>query len=254
MKAIIEDLILKKPHLADPLRFYAKVMKFMASVKEFPIAPQPGQTAYPPGLAARVADSLSEALGLPEGALSPLREALERGNVDFTKLPLGESPAFPLPYGEDDLAMLLFLASRPYFLAKCDACGPGANRTWEEGKCPVCNARPVLSSLSADGRRQLHCSFCGTVGDANRDQCPSCLTLDPGSLKTYAFKGEEGFSVLVCDACKSYAKTIDADLLSTMSPDLADLMSLPLDIVMQQKGFKRRSPNPLGMVNMSAAG
>jgi formate dehydrogenase maturation protein FdhE len=39
-----------------------------------------------------------------------------------------------------------------------------------------------------------------------------------------------------------------------MSPDLADLMSLPLDIVMQQKGFKRRSPNPLGMVNMSAAG
>jgi FdhE protein len=253
MNAIIEDLILQKPHLADPLRFYVKVMKFMASVKDFSIVPQSGQTAYPPGLAARVADSLSEALDLPEGALSPLREALERGNVDFTKLPLGESPAFSLPYGEDDLAMLLFLASRPYFLAKRDACGP-VNRTWGEGKCPVCNARPALSSLSTEGRRQLHCSFCGTVGDAPRDQCPACLTIEPGSLKTYTFKGEEGFSVLVCDTCKSYAKTFDADLLSTMSPDLADLMSLPLDIVMQQKGFKRCSPNPLGMVNMSAAG
>ncbi len=253
MQAIIEDIIAKKPHLADPLRFYAKVTKFMESVKDISLAPQPGQTAYPPGLAAQVADSLSAALDLPEGALSPLREALELGDVDFTRIPLGESPAFSLPYAEDDLAMLLFLISRPYFLAKRDASGP-VDRLWEGGKCPVCRARPALSSFAADGRRLLHCSFCGSVGDVHRDQCPACLTADPGSLKTFTFKGEEGFSVLVCEACKSYLKTVDADLFSRISPDLADLMSLPLDIVIQQRGFKRHSPNPLGMMKMNAAG
>ncbi len=253
MNAIIEDLISKKPHLADPLRFYAKVNQFLAGVKDLSIPPEPGQVAYPPGLVTRITDSLSAAIDLPEGALSPLRQALETGDLDFTRLPLGELPSFSLPYAEDDLGMLLFLVSRPYFAAKRGANGP-VNQMWDEGKCPVCSARPALSSLSPKGGRQLHCSYCGTTGDAPRDQCPVCRTIDPGGLKTYAFKGEEGFSVLACDACKSYAKTVDADLLARIGPDLADLVSLPLDMVMQQKGFKRHAPNPLGMMTMSAAG
>ncbi len=250
MYAIIEDLILTKPHLADPLRFYAKVMQFTASVKDLSIPSEPGQAAYPRVFAARIADSLSAAIDLPEGTLSPLREALELGDLDFTRLPLGELPSFSLPYAEDDLGMLLFLVSRPYFLAKGDASRSGAVM-WDKGKCPVCAARPSLSSSPREARLQVHCSFCGTVGEVPRDQCPACLTIGSGSLKTYSFKGEEGFAVLVCDACRTYVKTVEADILSRVGPDLADLMSLPLDMVMQQKGFKRRSPNPLGMVNMS---
>ncbi len=253
MNAVIEDLISKKPHLADPLRFYAKVMKFMAGVKDLSIPSEPGQVAYPRGLAARVADSLAAAIDLPEGALSPLREALELGDLDFTRLPLGELPSFSLPYAEDDLGMLLFLVSRPYFLAKGAASRSDAI-TWDKGKCPACGAQPSLSSSPQEGILQVHCSFCGTVGEVPHDQCPACLTAGPGSFKTYAFKGEEGFSVRVCDSCRTYVKTVEADVLSRTGPDLADLMSLPLDMVMQQRGFKRRSPNPLGMVKMSAAG
>jgi FdhE protein len=253
MNKVIEDIISRKPHLAEPLRFYEKVMRFMDMAKSFALPHQPDLAAYPPGLSAQVTDSLSAALDLPQGALSPLQQALELGDVDFTRLPLGEVPAFSLPYAEDDLAMLLFLVSRPYFLAKRDACGLG-DRMWEEGKCPVCDARPSISSFSGEGRRQLHCSFCGTVGYFPRVQCPACLNTDPGKLNTYTFAGEEGFSVLACDVCKAYVKTVEPDLLSRVSPDLADLLSLPLDIVIQQKGFTRRSPNPLGMVKMTATG
>jgi FdhE protein len=253
MNQIIEDLISRKPHLSDPLRLYEKVMHFMDNAKNFAPPHQPGLAAYPPGLAVQVTDGLSAALDLPEGVLSPLKQALELGEVDFTRLPLGEVPAFSLPYAEDDLTMLLFLISRPYFLSKRDASGID-DRMWEEGKCPVCDARPSLSSFSGEGRRQLHCSFCGTTGYALRVQCPACLNTDPGKLRTYTFDGEEGFSVLVCDACKAYVKTVETDLISRVSPDLADLLSLPLDIVIQQKGFTRRSPNPLGMVKMTVTG
>jgi hypothetical protein len=31
-------------------------------------------------------------------------------------------------------------------------------------------------------------------------------------------------------------------------------MSLPLDLVVQEKGYVRRAPNPLGMLRMSMAG
>ncbi len=253
MDAIIENLILTKPHLADPLLFYAKVMRFLADVKDLSVAPEPGQVAYPPGLSARVAKSLSAAIDLPEGALSPLQEALEVGDIDFTRLPLGELPSFSLPYAEDDLSMLLYLVSKPYFLARRDA-GGRDGETWKEGKCPVCSARPTISSYPKEGARQVYCSFCGNVGGVPRAQCPACLNANCGDLKTLMFKGEEGFSVLLCDSCRSYIKTVDADILTRIGPDLADLMSLPLDIVIQRKGFKRRSPNPLGMVKMSAAG
>ncbi len=253
MNQIIEDIISGKPHLSDPLRFYEKVMRFMDAAKTFVLTQQPELAAYPPGIAAQVTNSLSAALDLPEGVLSPLQKAMELGEIDFTRLPLGEVPAFSLPYAEDDLAMLLFLISRPYFLAKRHACGID-NRLWEEGKCPVCDARASLSSLSGEGRRQLHCSFCGTIGYVLRIQCPACLNTDPAKLSTYTFDGEEGFSVLACDACKTYVKTVETGLISRVSPDLADLLSLPLDMVIQQKGFRRRSPNPLGMVKMTATG
>ncbi len=253
MNAIIDDIIAKKPHLGDPLRFYEKVMRFLADVEGLFPAPGPGQVAYPPGLSARVTNSLSAAIDLPEGTLSPLQEALEVGDIDFTRLPLGELPSFSLPYAEDDLGMILFLVSKPYFLAMRDAGGTGGG-TWKEGKCPVCSARPTLASSAQEGARRAHCSFCGTVGEIPRDQCPFCLDTGAGRLKSITFQGEEGLSVLVCDSCRSYIKTADADMLTRVGPDLADLISLPLDIVIQQKGYKRRSPNPLGMVKMSAAG
>ena len=253
MDARIDQIIASKPHLADPLRFYEKVLRFTEEVRKLPVSPGPGQVAYPPELAVRILDSLSTMLDLPEGTLSPLKQAFELREIDFTRLPLREVPAFSLPYAEEDLTMLLFLVSRPYFLALREASGFDGS-SWEEGKCPVCNAQPAFSALEEDGRKQLHCSFCGASGSFTRAQCPICRNLESAKSGIFTFAGEEGFSVQTCDECQSYLKIVEPELLSRYGTDLTDLMSLPLDMVIQQKGYKRRSPNPLGMMNMSTSG
>lgn len=73
-------------------------------------------------------------------------------------------------------------------------------------------------------------------------------------LNIFVINNEKGFSVRTCNSCKSYVKTVDRDLLDRLTPDFADLISLPLDMVIQKQGFKRTSPNPIGMVRMSAGG
>ncbi len=252
MDKIIKELIAKKPHLTDPLRFYEKAIKFMNGIREL-AAVSSGQVAYSPENVAGIVDAFSSALELPEGTLSPLKQALELREIDFTRLPLREVPAFSLPYAEEDLTMILFLVSRPFFLALHEACGLDG-RPWDDGKCPVCNAQASLSSVTENGRRQVYCSFCGATGQALRAHCPLCLNQDPAKLNIFTFTGEEGFSIQTCDACNSYVKNVEPGLISRFGPDLADLMSLPLDMVIQQKGYSRRSPNPIGMINMSARG
>jgi FdhE protein len=250
---MIEELIKKKPHLADPLRFYKKAAKFLDAAKEFTTAGGPAQIAYSPDIVARIVDIFSHALELPEGTLSPLEHALELGEIDFTRLPLREVPAFSLPYAEEDLTMILFLVSRPFFLALGEASNLNG-KLWDGGKCPVCYSQPSLSSQTQEGRMQLYCSFCGTSGQVLGVQCPLCHNQDLAQLNSFTFTGEEGFSIQTCDACKSYVKNVEPELLSRIGPDLADLMSLPLDMVIQQKGYCRRSPNPIGIINMNARG
>lgn len=148
--------------------------------------------------------------------------------------------------------MLLFLLSRPYFHGLHDIVQRD-KRFQEEGRCSLCGARPALLSISAEGLHEQHCSFCGTkeryvVG------CPVCHNKDTALLNTFFVKKEKGFTVRACDSCKWYVKIVDEKLLGRMTPDLADLMSLPLDIMVQEKGYRRPSPNPVGMVRMSASG
>jgi FdhE protein len=249
---IIEEIIAKKPHLTDTLRFYERSIQFADAVRAFGMPSRPGLNAYPPEFIGRILERFQSVIDLPEGSLSPLKQALELGEIDFTRLPLLEVPAFSLPYPEDDLTMLLFLLSRPYFLGMHDVLQRD-DGTWEEGRCPVCNARPCLLTISSEGLQQ-HCSFCGTKGRYDTAGCPVCHNKDTALLNTFFIKKEKGCSVRACDLCKLYVKIADEKQLGRMTPDLADLMSLPLDIVVQEKGYKRPSPNPVGMVRMSASG
>lgn len=253
MNDAIEDILRKKPHLTDPFRFYEKTVRFQDAVKALNVLVRPEQAAYAPEFVGAVFERFSTLLDLPEGSLSPLKSAMELGDIDFTRLPLGEVPAFSLPYAEDDLAMLLFLMSKPYFHALHDACRLDGS-IWEEGACPVCNGQTALSWIGEDGRRQVCCSYCGTMGYAARAGCPVCREVDNAKQNSFTFDGEEGFRINACDLCHSYVKTVDAALISRLSPDIADLVSLPLDIVMQDKGYARRAPNPVGMRKITILG
>jgi FdhE protein len=249
----IEDIIKRKPHLTDPFRFYESAVKFTESVRELRLPTHPEMNSYPRESIDRIFEIFSFAFELPEGNLSPLKRAMELGEIDFTRIPLNEIPAFSLPYPEDDLTMLLFLISKPYFLGLPDARNL-SNLIWEAGRCPVCNAQPSLSWVGEDGRRQISCSFCATVGHYNHMGCVICQNNDETKQNVLLFEGEEEFRINTCDVCKSYIKTVEAVLLSCTGCEVADLMSLPLDIVVQEKGFQRRSPNPIGMRKISAHG
>lgn len=170
MKDIIAELITKKPHLADPLRFYEKTLGFIRSVHELPLSVAPDENAYTPGIVPDVFERFSALFDLPEGTLSPLKQAMELREVDFTRLPFGEVPSFSLPYAEDNLSMLLYLLSKPWFLALV-AHTPAKGQGWNEGKCPVCNAQPVVTWM-ADNRREAFCAFCGTTGSVARTGMP----------------------------------------------------------------------------------
>ncbi len=251
---IIEELIAKKPHLEDPLRFYEKSLQFTDGVRALGMPSKPGLNAYPPEFIGRIVERFLSVFDLPEGSLSPLKQALELGEIDFTRLPLLEVPAFSLPYAEDDLTMLLFLLSRPYFFGMHDVLSYD-DRLWEKGRCPCVQMRGRPCRLFP--RKAVN--SCTVRSAARKDSMmPSAAMFvitrtRHGWTRSY-FKNEEGFRVRACNACRSYVKIVDRELLDRMTPDLADLISLPLDIVVQEKGYKRPSPNAIGMVRMSASG
>jgi len=253
MHAVIEDLIRQKPHLKDTLRFYGKAVKFVETMRESPVKVVPHQNAYAPELIGQIFERFSSFIELPEGSLNPLKQAMELGEIDFTRLPLGEVPAFSLPYAEDDLSMLLFLLSKPYFIALRKSRSLD-DRAWEEGRCPVCKSQPTVSWIGDNGRRQVSCSYCGTTGHVDHSGCPVCQDVDASKQNILVFEREEVFKINTCDLCRSYVKTVDGGIILRLTPELADLVSLPLDIVVQEKGYARRSPNPVGMRKISTRG
>lgn len=247
----IEDIIEKKTHLKDTLRLYQKVMKFnniVNNLMENPVSL--ADAAYPPDLIEPVFEAFSFVFDVPVESLEPLKEAMTLGRIDFSRLPMSELPAFSLPYHEDELSHILFLVSRPYFLYLKDLF-KGDDNFGKNGRCPVCNARPAIASIDGENRRRLYCSFCGTFGYFNRIGCPSCLNVDTSRLNIITLDDEKGFRIDTCDACSSYIKTVESNLINELTPDLADLISLPLDIIAQGRGYKRNSPNPLGMIRMA---
>ena len=249
----IQPLIAERPHLKDPFEFYAKCQRFLGQAAA--LLPKRGAApdnarAYPPVSAVPLLRAFASVFDLAPDSLSPLGLALQAGKIDFLRLPLGEVPALPLAYPDEELAALLFLLSRPFFLGLHAICVLDG-REWEGGRCPLCSARPALSSIVDGPRRQLHCSWCGTTGPYRFIGCPNCGSEDANTLGTLAAEGEAGFRVATCDACQTYVKVVDDRVRAEMTTDLADLASLPLDIVTQEKGYLRRAPNPIGLLRIA---
>ncbi|MDW7772156.1 MAG: formate dehydrogenase accessory protein FdhE [Desulfobulbaceae bacterium] len=251
----IKTLIEKRPHLKDPLEFYARWQRFQQEAaellpkKESSSSPLDSQ-AYPRENARSVFQLFVSIFDLPAGELEPLAQALENGEIDFMRLPLEDFPDLPLPYAKEELTAILFLLSRPYFLALRETF-PLDGSEWESGHCPLCSARPALASIVEGPRRHLHCSWCGTAGPHRLYiGCPNCGAKNEAKLRTLVPEEEPGFRVAACDECRTYVKVVENSILSEMSIDLADLASLPLDIVAQEKGYVRTTPNPIGMKKM----
>ncbi|MCL7486709.1 MAG: formate dehydrogenase accessory protein FdhE [Desulfobulbaceae bacterium] len=250
MQALIEQ----RPHLKDPLEFYARWQRFQKEAAQLlpkgraAMSPEDSR-AYPRESAGPVFRLFVSIFDLPGEEFEPLNRALEAGDIDFMRLPLGELPDISLPCTEAELSTILFLLSRPYFLALRENSGQDGSQ-WEDGQCPLCSARPALASIEEGPRRLLHCSYCGTVGPYRFIGCPNCGTANASNLNTLVPEEEPGFRISACDGCRTYVKIVDASVLKEMTIDLADMASLPLDIVAQGKEYVRMAPNPIGLKKM----
>ncbi len=121
-------------------------------------------------------------------------------------------------------------------------------KNWLRGYCPICGSFPQMSELKGEGQRFFACSFCGFEWPSERLKCPFCENKDHESLHYFYEEGKEIYRVDVCDKCKQYIKTVDSRKLN-FEPDLdlEDIITLHLDILASEKGFKRPVPNLLGL-------
>jgi len=244
----IREISENRPYLKDVLSLYERVAEFNRLTAD--LAVPPGAVTYPPGSIDLIFKSFSSVFDMPVDILEPLKEAMKLGQIDFTRIPLNEVPAFSLPYHEDELSTILFLISKPYFLRLR---GPGdINETfWDEGRCRVCGSVPSLAFIKEDEGRILCCSYCESRGKWHRIGCPRCRNMDTERLEIIETEEEKGFRIDLCNVCKSYVKTIRYNLLDDYAPELLDIISLPLDILAQERTYRRLSPNPVGMRKMS---
>ena len=247
--ANIEEIAESRPHLREALGLFKKMETFERLVRHINLF-EAGATSYRPESVDAIFESFTSAFDIPEDFLAPLKEAMKLRRIDFTRLPMNETPAFSLPFHEDELATVLFMIGKPFFVSLRNSFKTDS-AFWLEGRCPVCNARPSLAFIRQDGGRSLFCSYCGFSGPWHRIGCPNCRNRDPRGLDINEIEEEKGYRIDLCNECRSYVKTVNAHLLESYSPELIDIISIPLDIVAQAKGYRRHSPNPIGMTTMA---
>ncbi len=141
---------------------------------------------------------------------------------------------------------VLFLLSRPFFRSISRSFNAD-EMFWDSGKCPACGASPSISMLADSGKRRFLCSYCGTIGDYKRIGCAICHQEDPENIDIIYAGDDETARIEACNSCRSYVKTFIHGSGSKEDYELADIMSIALDIIAQGKGFFRRSPNAVGM-------
>ena len=251
----IQTLIDQRPHLKDPLELYRKWQRFHLDAAEMlpkvrsAMSPMDSK-AYARETAGQIFHVFAATFNLPTADFEPLCNALENGDIDFMRLPLCENPLLPtLACSDEEMARILFLLSRPYFLSLRETF-PLDGSEWQNGHCPLCSAQAALSSIIEGPKRLLHCSFCGTSGPYRFIGCPHCSSVDTKMLNTIVAEDEPGFRIATCDACHTYVKIVEHSVLAEMAFDLADMASIPLDIVAQDKGYARMAPNPISLKKM----
>ena len=114
------------------------------------------------------------------------------------------------------------------------------------GVCPCCGFLPVAGMVRTDGdiphRRYLHCALCNTEWNLMRVTCSSCG--DTNQIGYYHLEGSDGsVRAETCDNCHTYLKMIYREKVPLADPVADDVASLSLDLLVQEAGYSRTSPN-----------
>lgn len=159
----------------------------------------------------------------------------------------GRLLALDYPALDAALAPFLGAALQVHWLKRAAALGESEIRKLDVPTvCPVCGSPPIASVLRigvpVPGTRYLHCVLCATEWHMGRGYCSQCEAYE--KLAYYhidndsdAVRGE------ACDECKGYVKSLNQEKDSQVDPVADDLASLSLDILLDESGYERASPN-----------
>jgi formate dehydrogenase maturation protein FdhE len=141
-------------------------------------------------------------------------------------------------------------ASAPVLEALGAAAGEACPGERAEGTCPRCGGLPQLSYLTdagetlVSGPRMLACCRCGESWIHQRMTCPGCGEQTTGKLPIFA--DAERFPHLRadgCETCRQYLITIDLRKEPQAVPVVDELVALPLDLYVKERGFTKIVPN-----------
>jgi FdhE protein len=186
-------------------------------------------------------------------------EAMRDKKIDITQIleeMAGDDPTYTsdvcrsLNLDRDILVFLGRASVQPLVQEAALVLGEGIDfEGWAKGICPICGSLPILSELTGEeGRRMLICSLCGCDWNVSRLACPFCGA-EKNEGHPYLFvEGDRDVRIDVCEECKRYIKTLDTRKVErAVFPLLEDVATLHLDMLAQEKGYKRGSAQYLEM-------
>jgi FdhE protein len=110
---------------------------------------------------------------------------------------------------------------------------------WRGGLCPICGSLPHASALRGrEGKRWLQCSLCRHEWAFSRTVCPVCGQDSPKDLPLFFLEQNRWERAEACNQCGRYLLGVDTREFADDIPlELLLLCMMPLDMLMQEKGF-----------------
>jgi len=197
--------------------------------------------------AARILDEVAEATNVagPPTLMVAVRERLREVEPAglITRWLAGERQA---PVDE----YLARAAAAPVLEALGPAAGAACSGRRDERGCPRCGGLPQLSYLTdagetlVSGPRMLLCCRCGESWVHQRMTCAGCG--EESTNKLPIFTDGARFPHLradACETCRRYLITIDLRKDAEGVPVVDELVALPLDLYVKERGFTKIVPN-----------
>jgi FdhE protein len=200
-----------------PASWLAALTGLLASLEPAPL-PGPARATL-----RRLAD-------LPTGALEGLADRVLAGALrpgEVAEAPL-VGAALQVAFGD--------LASRR---------GAGTVPRADDEGCPVCGFPPVTGLVLGDDKlRYLTCGLCASQWHHTRVQCTRCRSA--ARLSYLVQEGSDGAAKAeVCEGCHAYLKLIYLEERPGLDPWADDLATLPLDLLVAERGLERLGVNLL---------
>lgn len=168
---------------------------------------------------------------------------------DPAALDIAASRLLSLDYPALDAALVPFIgaALQVHWVKSVSTLGEGAFKKLDvPNVCPACGSPPLASILRIDvpvpGTRYLHCVLCATDWYLARGVCSQCEAQE--KLAYYHLEGgNEAVRGEACDECKGYIKSLNHEKDPQADPVADDLATLALDVLLDESGYQRASPN-----------